>query len=102
MCVFKQEVNKWRFELCTYIYIYIYIYCHLHTDCFVLSQLWLDTRDTSRWNRNLADFTPVGYLTAEPSTASAKEFYAYVLFFICLHMRLTATGVLNSLEEVNL
>ena len=35
------------------------------------SSVWLDTRDASRWDRNPADFLPVGYLTFELSSISA-------------------------------
>ena len=37
-----------------YIYMYIYI-LHLETDCFVVSSVWLDTRDASNWNQNPAN-----------------------------------------------
>ena len=64
-----------------HIHIYIYIYGHPQTDCFIVSQIsvWLDVS----WQvQNPANFTSVGYLTAEQwsFTAKVKEFLTYAFF----------------------
>ena len=54
--------------MCVYIYIYIYIYIHRQTLSFYHnSSGWLNTLDTSSWDRNPSDFTSVGYLTLDLS-----------------------------------
>ena len=69
-------VCVWERERAEYIYIYIYIYscvCVCARVCVVihrrtvslyhLTSVGLDTRDTSRWDQNMPDFTSAGYLT---------------------------------------
>ena len=44
--------------------------------------VWLETRDALSWDRKIADFTSVGYLTAELSSFSlfVKEFFRHIFF----------------------
>ena len=84
------------------IYIYIYIYmcvcvcvCMCVCVCVCIniyrpavslyynSPMWLFSWDASSWDLNPADFTQVGYHTAQSSSSSApaKGFNVYVLFF---------------------
>ena len=69
------------------------------TGCLVVSQLFnvaIHVR-CSKVGSKLTDFTLVGYLTPKLSSLStiAKGFYVYIY----IHIRLSATGVLNSLQE---
>ena len=51
-----------------YILLYIYIYIVIHRQTVslnIISSKWLDTGEISCWDRNLADFTTVGYFTPD-------------------------------------
>ena len=81
----KPVLRVWLIHFSTYFYhllkvtksyhfslslsLYIYIYAVIHRNTFLLyhnSSVWVDTWDAWCWDRNAADFTLVGYLTAVP------------------------------------
>ena len=66
------------------------------------SSVWLDTRNTSRWDWNQPNFTSDRYHTTQPATdpTEAREFNVYVLTFVCLHFTLSDTEMVNSLEKL--
>ena len=82
-----------------WIYIYIYIYSHPQTDCFVVSQFLSVTRHTRRfmlesklgWFLRQSDILPDTYCHLGVSEGT---------FNIYIHIRLSATGLLNSWKDL--
>ena len=50
---------------------HMHIYSYPQTVLYHNTSVWLITRETSSWDREPVDFTPVGYLTIELSSSSA-------------------------------
>ena len=83
-------------RMCARMRIYLYIYIVIQRQTVSLYQNSSVWRDPSSWDRNPGDFKSVGYLNPELSLISTKGlFFRYI--FMCT---LSATGVLNSLEEL--
>ena len=92
-----------------YIYIYIYIVIHRQTVSFYKnSSVWLDTQEARSRDQNSSNFTLdcVSDLSATKQTTLAKGILRYFILataaaaFVYIFYTLSATRVLNSLEEL--
>ena len=78
MISFKNVPNK---LITLYIYIFNKLIHRQTVSLYHNPSVWLDPQDASSQDRNLANFTSVGYLTPKPSSflAYAEEFFTYFL-----------------------
>ena len=62
----------------------IYIMIHKQFSLYYDSSVCLETRGASSWDRNLTDFTFVGYLTSNyrPSQLKRRNFFTYIFIYI--------------------
>ena len=70
-----------------YIYIYVCV-CVIHRETVSLrnsSSVWLYPREASSHDRNLDNFTSVGYLSTQPSS-SLRKWRNYIYIYICVCM----------------
>ena len=87
----------------TYIYIYIYIYILSSTDrlfcCITTTSVSQDPLDASSWDRNAPNFALDNLLLCcFGDLRQLRNIKNFVSTFVCFHLTLSDTGVLNSLE----
>ena len=91
------EITIKRIKICGLLTLYIQLYIVIYAQTVLMYHnfsVWLDTQDAASWDRNLPDFTSVGYLTVSKGILRIYLFTYTLIGYQCaqfvrraLHLR---------------